>query len=98
MASGSADKQVIIWGGAPYEGKLKYTHTESIQKVAYNPKSPLVLSCTNIDFGKMIAGDFAGSQGGGGIMQGNHNAPTLYVQPHKSRIAIKGPALKSSRI
>lgn len=51
FASGGADKQVIVWGGTPFEGKLKYPHSESIQRVAYNPTSPLVLSCTNIDFG-----------------------------------------------
>lgn len=54
FATGSADKQVIIWGGTPYEGKLKYSHSESIQRVAYNPKSPLVLSCTNVDFGEFL--------------------------------------------
>ena len=52
--SGGADKQVIIWGGDPYEGKLKYAHSDSVQKVSYNPKSPLVLSCTNTDIGKII--------------------------------------------
>lgn len=51
LASGSADKNVIIWGDTPFEGKLKYSHSESVQRLAYNPKTALLLSCTNVDFG-----------------------------------------------
>ena len=52
MVSGGADKQVIIWEGQPYEGKLKYPHSDSIQKVAYSPVALQVLSCSASDIGQ----------------------------------------------
>ena len=54
MVSGGADKQVVIWGGQPYEGQLKYPHNEPLQKVAYNPVALQVLSCTASDIGQSI--------------------------------------------
>ena len=36
FASGGADKTIIIWT-SKCEGILKYSHTESIQCLAYNP-------------------------------------------------------------
>ncbi|OQR94940.1 Intraflagellar Transport Protein, partial [Achlya hypogyna] len=50
FASGGADNVVIIWTDKA-EGILKYTHNESIQKVAYNPQSQCLASCTAADFG-----------------------------------------------
>nr|CCA20383.1 PREDICTED: similar to WD repeat domain 10 isoform 2 putative [Albugo laibachii Nc14] len=50
FASGGADNVVIIWTDTA-EGILKYTHTDSIQKLAYNPQSQCLASCTNSDFG-----------------------------------------------
>ncbi|KAF0705653.1 Aste57867_6993 [Aphanomyces stellatus] len=50
FASGGADNVVIIWTDKA-EGILKYTHNESIQKVAYNPQSQCLASCTASDFG-----------------------------------------------
>ena len=53
FASGGADNSVIIWkskaDGA--DGVLRYQHNESIQKLAYNPVTQQVVSCTAIDFG-----------------------------------------------
>ncbi|RHY86259.1 hypothetical protein DYB35_010538 [Aphanomyces astaci] len=50
FASGGADNVVIIWTDKA-EGILKYTHNDSIQKVAYNPQSQCLASCTASDFG-----------------------------------------------
>jgi len=50
FASGGADKTVIIWT-AKAEGILKYTHNDAIQKIAYNPATQQLCSCTAIDFG-----------------------------------------------
>ena len=52
LVSGGADKQVIIWGGTPYEGQLKFPHSDSIQKVAYSPVAQQILSCTSSDIGQ----------------------------------------------
>ena len=50
IASGGADKSTIIWNE---EGKgiLKFTHSESVQVVAYNPVEDLLASCSSADFG-----------------------------------------------
>ncbi|XP_054168644.1 intraflagellar transport protein 122 homolog [Oppia nitens] len=50
FASGSADKQVIIWT-AKMEGILKYSHNEAIRCIEYNPLSHQLVSCTASDFG-----------------------------------------------
>jgi intraflagellar transport protein 122 len=50
FASGSADKTVIIWSN-DLEGRLKYSHADAIQCVAYNPVSHQVLSCGVNDIG-----------------------------------------------
>ncbi|XP_020836758.1 intraflagellar transport protein 122 homolog isoform X5 [Phascolarctos cinereus] len=50
FASGSADKSVIIWT-AKLEGILKYTHSDSIQCVSYNPVTHQLASCSSNDFG-----------------------------------------------
>jgi len=50
FASGGADKTVIIWKRNG-EGVLKYTHTDSIQQVAFNPVTDTLASCTATDFG-----------------------------------------------
>ncbi|XP_075587380.1 intraflagellar transport protein Oseg1 [Dermatophagoides farinae] len=50
FATGSADKQVIIWT-SKMEGILKYSHNDSVRCVQYNPTSYQLLSCTSSDFG-----------------------------------------------
>ncbi|XP_074605343.1 intraflagellar transport protein Oseg1 [Brevipalpus obovatus] len=50
FASGSVDKQVIIWT-SKYEGILKYSHNDSIRCLEFNPVSGQLASCTNNDFG-----------------------------------------------
>lgn len=50
FASGGMDKTVIVWS-SKMEGTLKYTHSESIQKVQFNPVSGQLLSCGLMDFG-----------------------------------------------
>lgn len=50
FASGAADKTVIIWTGRG-EGILRYSHSESIQCLAYNPRGPELASATACDFG-----------------------------------------------
>ena len=50
FASGGADNTVIIWTHKA-EGIVKYTHTESIQVIVYNPASHMLASCTAGDFG-----------------------------------------------
>jgi intraflagellar transport protein 122 len=50
FASGGADKTVIIWTNKA-EGILKYTHSDSVQRVAYNPCANVLASCTGVDFG-----------------------------------------------
>nr|XP_032527265.1 intraflagellar transport protein 122 homolog isoform X2 [Danaus plexippus plexippus] len=49
FASGSADKNVIIWT-SKMEGVLKYSHSEAIQCVAYNPVTYHLASCALSDF------------------------------------------------
>ncbi|GBP32902.1 Intraflagellar transport protein 122 homolog [Eumeta japonica] len=49
FASGSADKNVIIWT-SKMEGILKYSHSEAIQCVAYNPVTFQLASCAASDF------------------------------------------------
>ena len=52
FASGGADRTVIIWNTELIEALLKYTHTDSIQCLAYSPVSQQLLSCTASDIGK----------------------------------------------
>lgn len=49
FASGSLDKNVIIWTNK-LEGLLKYSHNDAIQCVAFNPVSHQLASCTASDF------------------------------------------------
>ncbi|XP_061706179.1 intraflagellar transport protein 122 homolog [Cydia pomonella] len=49
FASGSADKNVIIWT-SKMEGVLKYSHSEAIQCLAYNPVTYHLASCALSDF------------------------------------------------
>ncbi|XP_046977398.1 intraflagellar transport protein 122 homolog [Vanessa cardui] len=49
FASGSADKNVIIWT-SKMEGVLKYSHNEAIQCLAYNPVTYHLASCALSDF------------------------------------------------
>ncbi|CAG4962305.1 unnamed protein product [Parnassius apollo] len=49
FASGGADKNVIIWS-SKMEGILKYSHSEAIQCLAYNPVSLHLASCALSDF------------------------------------------------
>ncbi|CAH2103760.1 unnamed protein product [Euphydryas editha] len=49
FASGSADKNVIIWT-SKMEGLLKYSHSEAIQCLAYNPVTYNLASCALSDF------------------------------------------------
>ncbi|XP_053624382.1 intraflagellar transport protein 122 homolog [Plodia interpunctella] len=48
FASGSADKNVIIWT-SKMEGVLKYSHSEAIQCLAYNPVTMHLASCALSD-------------------------------------------------
>ncbi|CAB1116460.1 unnamed protein product [Ectocarpus sp. CCAP 1310/34] len=50
FASGGADHTVIIWTSKA-EGVLKYTHNESIIRLAYSPGTTKLASCTQFDFG-----------------------------------------------
>lgn len=50
FASGGADHTVIIWTSEA-EGVLKYTHNESILRLAYSPGTTKLASCTQFDFG-----------------------------------------------
>ncbi|XP_045784631.1 intraflagellar transport protein 122 homolog [Maniola jurtina] len=49
FASGSADKNVIIWT-SKMEGILKYSHSDAIQCLAYNPVTYHLASCALSDF------------------------------------------------
>ncbi|XP_046605986.1 intraflagellar transport protein 122 homolog isoform X1 [Neodiprion virginianus] len=48
FASGSADKSVIIWT-SKLEGILKYSHSEAVQAMQFNPVSHQLLSCALSD-------------------------------------------------
>jgi len=50
LASGGADNCTIIWSEEG-RGLLKFSHTESVQVVAYNPVHDLLASCSISDFG-----------------------------------------------
>lgn len=50
FASGGEDKTVIIWT-AKAEGILKYSHTDAIQCMSYNPVTQQLASGTAGDFG-----------------------------------------------
>jgi len=50
FASGGADKTIIIWTDKA-QGILKYSHNETIQRLAYNPVTAQLASCTAADFG-----------------------------------------------
>ncbi|XP_041987643.1 intraflagellar transport protein 122 homolog [Aricia agestis] len=49
FASGSTDKNVIIWT-SKMEGILKYSHSEAIQCLTYNPVTYHLASCALSDF------------------------------------------------
>lgn len=49
FASGSADKTVIIWT-VKLEGILKYSHSEGIQCLEFNPVTHQLASCSVTDF------------------------------------------------
>ena len=53
FASGGVDNTVIIWDGEfnPPKPVLKYTHTSTIQCLAYNPITHQLASATHDDFG-----------------------------------------------
>ncbi|XP_014288077.1 intraflagellar transport protein 122 homolog isoform X2 [Halyomorpha halys] len=46
FASGSADKNVIIWT-SKLEGILRYNHNDAVQCLEFNPVSPLLASCSS---------------------------------------------------
>ena len=50
FASGGADKTIIIWT-SKCEGILKYSHSDSVQCLAYNPATAQLASGTAADFG-----------------------------------------------
>jgi len=50
FASGGADKTVVIWTKQG-EGLLKYQHNDSIQALAFNPVTHMLVSVTATDFG-----------------------------------------------
>ncbi|TPX54892.1 hypothetical protein SeMB42_g00094 [Synchytrium endobioticum] len=56
FASGSADNTVIIWSvatgaGVPYEAVGKYSHSDSVQCVAWSPTTAVLLSGTANEIG-----------------------------------------------
>ncbi|ESL10984.1 hypothetical protein TRSC58_01275 [Trypanosoma rangeli SC58] len=50
LASGGADKTVILWNNK-WEGVLKYQHKESVQALAYNPSTGQLASVASSDYG-----------------------------------------------
>ena len=54
FASGGADKVVIIWTSDPPDGRLKYTHSDSVQCISYNPVSQQLVSCTATEVGRYM--------------------------------------------
>ena len=54
FASGSADKQVVLWSNDELKGILKYGHSDPIQSLQYNPVSQLLLSCTTSEVGECV--------------------------------------------
>ena len=50
FASGGADNTVIIWSSHG-QGLLKYTHSSTIQALAYNPVTQQLASASETDFG-----------------------------------------------
>ncbi len=54
FASGSADKQVVLWSNDSLTGVLKYGHSDSVVTVQYNPVSQLLLSCTAGEVGEGV--------------------------------------------
>ncbi len=54
FASGSADKQVVLWSNDELKGILKYSHSDPIQSLQYNPVSQLLLSCTTSEVGEGV--------------------------------------------
>ncbi|KAF5305253.1 hypothetical protein FQR65_LT18741 [Abscondita terminalis] len=49
FASGSADKTVIVWTNKLL-GQLKYSHSDAVQCLAFNPVSHQLASCAISDF------------------------------------------------
>ncbi len=47
FASGGKDKTVVIWK-ASGQGKLKYNHNTTIQKIKYSPTSFMLASCSDV--------------------------------------------------
>ena len=54
FASGGADKVVIIWTSDPPDGHLKYTHSDSVQSISFNPVSQQLVSCTATEVGECV--------------------------------------------
>ncbi len=52
FASGGADKQVVLWNNDQLNGVLKYSLTDSVVGLEYNPVSQLLLSCTTGEVGE----------------------------------------------
>ncbi|CAL2039674.1 unnamed protein product [Caenorhabditis brenneri] len=50
FASGGADRVVILWN-EKHEGTLRYSHTDVIQCMMFNPTNPVLLVCALNEFG-----------------------------------------------
>ncbi|KAF1756874.1 hypothetical protein GCK72_013328 [Caenorhabditis remanei] len=50
FASGGADKLVILWN-EKHEGYLRYSHTDVIQSMVFNPVNLILLTCALNEFG-----------------------------------------------